>query len=93
MAFDLRRTFENRSGRVIAALRVALAFVFLVSLAVEPVEPGQAIAAGLILMSCYLVLAGAIAAITWNSWWLDHRLARPLLAIDDAVFLGAVYVA
>ena len=93
MAFDLRRTFENRSGRVIAALRVALAFVFLVSLAVEPVEPGQAIAAGLILMSCYLVLAGAIAAITWNSWWLDHRLARPLLAIDVAVFLGAVYVA
>lgn len=92
MALDLRRTFENRSGRVIAALRVALAFVFLVSLAFEPIEPGQAVAEGLVLMGSYLLFASAILAIIWRSWWLDHRLARPLLLLDIAVFLAAVFV-
>lgn len=90
---DLRTTFQNRSGRVIAALRVVLAVVFLVSLAFEPVTPGETIGNGLVLLGSYLLLACAVLAVTWRSWWLDHRLARLLLVVDIAVFLGAVFVA
>jgi len=93
LPFDLRKIFENRSGRVIAALRVTLALIFLVSLAFEPVEPGETIADGLLLLGIYLLLAVSVLAVTWRSWWLDHRLARPMLLLDIAVFLGAVFVA
>lgn len=89
---NLRATFEYRPGRVIAVLRIALAVVFLISLVFEPVGPGENILAGLALLCAYLALSAVVAAATWRSWWLDHRLARPLLVVDVAVFLIAVFV-
>ena len=89
---NLRATFEHRSGRVIAVLRVVLAFVFLVALAFEPVAAGESVHDGLVLISSYLLFSLVLVAIAWRSWWLDHRLARPVLVADVAIFLGAVFV-
>lgn len=89
---NLRAIFDYRSGRVIAALRVTLAFVFLVALAFEPVTGGESIRSGSILISSYLLLGLGLVVVAWRSWWLDQRLALPILVIDIAVFLGAVYI-
>jgi len=89
---NLRAIFENRSGRVIAALRAALAFVFLTSLVLEPVTAGESITGGLILIGGYLILSLVVAGLVWRDWWLDHRLATPLLVLDVAIFLGAVFI-
>ena len=89
---NLRATFENRSGRVIAVLRVVLAFVFLVALALEPVTSGESIRGGSILISGYLLLGLVLIAVAWRSWWLDQRLALPMLFVDVGLFLSAVFV-
>jgi signal transduction histidine kinase len=89
---NLRAIFENRSGRVIAVLRFVFATVFLVSLAIEKVTAGETIRAGLILLGGYVTLSLLVIPIAWRSWWLDHRLAMPLLVVDIAVFITAVFV-
>lgn len=89
---DLRTTFEHRSGRVIAAFRVALAFVFLAALAFEPGDTGSNVNSGFILIGSYLVLALVLLGVAWRSWSYDHRLAWLLLLVDVGVFLAAVFL-
>ena len=88
----IQHVFENRSGRVIAAFRAILAFVFLSALLFEPVETGADLHGGRVLLGSYLAVSLAAIAVAWRSWWYDHRLARPLLVIDIVVFLASVYM-
>lgn len=83
----LRRYFDHRSGRVVAALRLALILGF--SLA-EFVFPGRVGANATSITGPLIIGYGSIAAalllLTWNNWWLNHWLARPAHAIDIFYF-------
>lgn len=87
----LQEQFESRSGRVIAALRAVLAFVFFIALLLEP-NVGGSLHLSRILVGGYFVFSLALIPIAWRSWWFDYRLARPVLFIDIFVFLAAVYL-
>lgn len=87
----LARGFENRSGRIIALTRLTLATVFFIALWVDPGQPVRSTAAGYVLLFGYIVVAAGMCAVAWQSWWWDHRLARPAHAIDVLAFLSAVY--
>ena len=87
----LARTFEHRSGRIIALCRGVLAAVFFLALWVDPGQPVRSSTAGYVLLFGYLVLAAFLLILAWRSWWWDSRLARPMHAVDIAAFLAAVY--
>lgn len=87
----IARLFEHRSGRVIALCRMVLALVFFMALWLDPSQPIRSDETGYALLGAYLVLAAILFAIAMRSWWWDHRLGWPSLAIDVFVFLAAVY--
>jgi signal transduction histidine kinase len=88
----VRETFEYNSGRVIALTRVVLAAVFFLALWLDPQQPIRASTFGYALLGAYLVLATGLLALSWRSWWWDHRLAWPTLLIDVSMLLAAVFV-
>jgi signal transduction histidine kinase len=87
----LARTFEHRSGRIIALCRTVLAAVFFLALWLDPNQPARSSTAGYVILLGYLVLSAVVLAIAWRDWWWDHRLAWPMHVIDIAAFLVAVY--
>lgn len=89
---NLQKVFENRSGRVIAAFRVVLAFVFLSALLLEPAARVHGGPVGELLLGGYLLVSLLALPIAWRSWWYDHRLACAFLRLDAMVLLSAVYV-
>lgn len=88
----LRRTFQNRSGRVIALTRTVLATVFFLALWIDPDQPMRATALGYALLTGYMLVAAGLLILSWRNWWWDNRLARPALLIDIYSFLAAVFV-
>ena len=80
------------SGRVIALGRLLLASLFLIVVWIDSSQPAEVPAAAYPLLFGYLVLAAAIAAATWNDWWLDAHLSGPAHAIDIALFTSVVYL-
>lgn len=87
----IARLFENRSGRIIAFTRGVLALVFFLALWIDPEQPVRSSELGYALLGSYLLFSALLLALALKSWWLDHRLAWPALAIDIAAFLAAVY--
>lgn len=87
----LARTFEHRSGRIIALCRTILAAVFFLALWLDPTQPARSSTAGYVILLAYLVLATVMLAVAWRDWWWDHRLAWPMHVVDIAAFLLAVY--
>jgi len=87
-----RRAFEYSSGRVIAVTRLVLAGVFFLALWVDPSQPVRASTLGYVLLFGYMLLAAALLATSWRSWWWDHRLAWPAMLADVFAFLAAVFV-
>jgi signal transduction histidine kinase len=88
----LRRTFQNRSGRVIALTRMVLATVFFLALWIDPDQPMRATALGYALLTGYMLVAAGLLILSWRNWWWDNRLAKPALLIDVYSFLAAVFV-
>jgi signal transduction histidine kinase len=82
----IERTFQHRSGRVIALGRLVLAAVFLFAVWLDPSQPSRAPAIAYAILAAYVLLAAAILALTWADWWLDHRLAKYAHAADIVVF-------
>ncbi|HWK41450.1 MAG TPA: hypothetical protein VNR60_05925 [Croceibacterium sp.] len=82
-----RSAYQYSSGRMIALTRVVLAFVFLFALWIDPDQPARVVIVGYILLGGYFLLAIAMLALSWRSWWWDHRLAWPLMAVDICAFL------
>lgn len=87
----ISRLFEHRSGRIIALTRAVLALVFFLALWVDPSQPVRESELGYALLGSYLLLAAILLAIAFRSWWWDHRLAWPAMAVDLFAFLAAVY--
>lgn len=87
----LARGFENRSGRIIALTRLTLATVFFVALWIDPGQPVRSTTAGYLVLFGYIVVAAAMCAVAWRSWWWDHCLAKPVHVLDVVAFLAAVF--
>ena len=87
----VRSAFEYSSGRVIAFTRLVLAVVFFLALWIDPAQPVRASALGYTLLFGYMLLAAALLAISWRSWWWDYRLAWPVMTADVFAFLAAVF--
>jgi signal transduction histidine kinase len=86
-----RRAFEYSSGRVIAFTRLVLAVVFFLALWIDPAQPARASALGYALLFGYMLVAIALLATSWRSWWWDHRLSWPAMLVDVLAFLAAVF--
>src|SRR6478609_10917846 len=85
------RTFVHNSGRVIACCRAVLAATFFLALWIDPQQPVRETAYGYGLLAGYVLFAAVFLAVSWNDWWLNHRLAFPALVVDTSAFLAAVY--
>lgn len=79
--------FDHRSGRVVAALRLALVCAIGLALWFYPWGTAADVLrrTGLVL-GAYGLVALAVLQLTWNNWWLDHRLAWPVHVLDVAFF-------
>ena len=71
---------------MIALGRLFMAALFLVAVWLELGNPTEAPPATAILAIAYMFFAAAILVATWNSWWLDARLAGAAHALDIAMF-------
>jgi signal transduction histidine kinase len=88
----LQETFKHRSGRVISLGRLALACVFLLGVWLDPTQPSRAPGVGYLILALYVVFSGVQLGLTWNSWWLESRLAAPAHVIDIGVFSVMVFL-
>jgi len=82
--------FQHSSGRVIALGRLMLAVLFLGAVLIDTSQPAYAPDITYALLIAYIGVAAAIAAATWNNWWLDAKLAGPSHAVDILVFSALV---
>ena len=80
------------SGRVIALGRLLLATLFMAAIGIDISQPAQSPTETYALLVAYQVFAAAIAALTWNDWWLDAKLAGPAHAVDIVLFTIIVYL-
>jgi hypothetical protein len=88
----LHETFKHRSGRVISLGRLALACVFLLGVWLDPTQPSRAPGVGYLILALYVIFSGVQLGLTWNSWWLESRLAAPAHVIDIGVFSVMVFL-
>ncbi|QIL01470.1 hypothetical protein G7078_00810 [Sphingomonas sinipercae] len=80
------RGLKHRSGRVIALGRFVLSAIFLFSIWIDSSQPARNAPETYWLLASYVAAAGLVGAATWNSWWLDARLAGPAHWLDVFVF-------
>ncbi|WP_336978439.1 sensor histidine kinase [Altererythrobacter fulvus] len=85
------KLFENRSSRVIAAGRIALALLFVLWVWLDPEQPERGGRWCYILLAAYLAFAVAVFHIAWVDWWRDYRLTVPFFLIDIGLFMAALY--
>jgi signal transduction histidine kinase len=83
--------FKFHSGRVIALGRVMLAITCVLLIMVGSSQSDLSWAQSYAFLLLYAAGAVLIAAVTWNNWWLDARLAVATHAIDMAVFTGIAF--
>ena len=86
------RGIHHRSGRAIALGRLFLAALFLLAVRLDGGEVAKAPEAALALLIAYFAFAACIAIATWNSWWLDAKLAGPAHAVDILFFIALVFL-
>jgi len=77
---------------VIALGRLLLATLFMVAIGIDISQPALAPLQTYMLLVGYQVFAGVIAAVTWNDWWLDAKLAGPAHAVDILMFTILVFL-
>jgi signal transduction histidine kinase len=83
--------FKRRSGRVISLARVMLATLFLGAVWADPSQPTRGAEVTYVMLAGYAAVSAAIAAMTWNSWWSDARLAGPAHILDVVIYTALVY--
>ena len=83
--------FKRRSGRVISLARVMLACLFLGAVWFDPSQPTHGAGLTYALLAFYVAAAAVIAVLTWDSWWLDARLAGSAHILDVLAFTAIVY--
>lgn len=87
----IRRIFEHRSSRVIAAGRIALALLFALWVWLDPDQPVRGGPMAYVLLTAYVAYAAALFPIAWADWWVDYRLTVPSFLIDVGLFIAALY--
>jgi signal transduction histidine kinase len=86
------RGLQLYSGRVIALGRLLLATLFMAALSIDISQPAMSPVETYELLIAYQVFAAVVAALTWNNWWLDARIAGPAHAVDIALFTAMVFL-
>ncbi|KPL68250.1 hypothetical protein SZ64_09030 [Erythrobacter sp. SG61-1L] len=85
------KLFENRSSRVIAAGRIALALLFTLWVWLDAEQPVRGGSLSYALLAAYLAFAVAMFHIAWVDWWSDYRLTMPSFLVDVGLFMAALY--
>jgi len=79
---------ENRSGKIVSLGRLTLAVFFGLALMVggdeAPTYPHWTYS----LAVFYAAFAAILLILTWNDWWIDHKLRLPAHLIDLAFFVA-----
>ena len=70
----IARTFENRSGRIIALCRAVLALVFFVALWIDPAQPVRSSELGYALLGGYLLFGAIMLGIAMSGWWIEQTI-------------------
>lgn len=83
--------FDERSSRMIAACRLALAVTFELSVLLDPHESTRDTFSALVFLVGYIVFAVEMVPIAWRYWWIEHRLGPITFVIDGMAFLAAAY--
>ena len=87
-----QEAFQHRSGRVISLARLSLAAVFVLATWADPSQPSRYPLAAYATLLEYAVLSAGFLAVTWNNWWLDHRLSVAAHCFDITLFGVMVYL-
>ena len=72
--------------------RLALASVFLLAIWVDPTQPSRHAEEAYAVLTAYGLAAAFYLAITWNDWWLEHRLAAWAHGTDIVLFAAMVFL-
>ncbi len=83
--------FEERSSRMIAACRLALAVTFELSILLDPDQSTRDPVPALILLVGYILFAAEMVRIAWRYWWIEHKLGPVTFMVDGFAFLAAAY--
>lgn len=83
--------FRQHSGRVISLGRLMFGFLFLIAIWLDESQPAQAETETYALLGAYVLVALALAALTWSDWWLDARIAAPGHLLDVGMFTLLVF--
>lgn len=90
-SLDARLALRNRSGRVIALCRLALASVFFIALWIDPEQPVRSSTLGYAILGSYFLVSLLLLWIAWASWWHDFGMATLTHVLDVMAFLVAIY--
>ncbi|WP_169799477.1 sensor histidine kinase [Novosphingobium lentum] len=85
------KILAGRSSRVMALCRLLLAYVFLLALWLDPVQPARGWIVGTVVLLTFIAWSTMMVIIAWRSWWFDSRLALPAHVIDIMAFNASVY--
>lgn len=88
----IQRALQHRSGRVISSSRLALASVFLLAIWLDPSQPSRHAEEAYLILASYVAVAAVYAVLTWDDWWLEHRLAAWAHGFDIALFGVMVFL-
>ena len=87
----MRRGLRLPSGRVIAIGRYMLAALLVLYLWMDSAPLLDASSLTFSVLGAYALFALVVLVVTWNSWWLEARLAGPAHAVDVIAFALLVY--
>lgn len=87
----IQGAFQHRSGRMIAIGRTVIATFFLVAIWLDHTQPSLAALETYAVLAAYVLLSLGVLACSWNSWWLESRLAVPTHIADLLIFLWLNY--
>lgn len=82
---------RSRSGRMLATTRVAMASLFGLWTALDPIERARTGVGAVWPFAVYLLIALGLLFISYRSWWFEYRLARLAFAIDVVALVAGLY--
>lgn len=87
----IQGALQHRSGRMIAIGRTVIAIFFLITIWLDHTQPALAAPETHGVLVAYVLLSLVVLALSWDSWWLEARLAVPAHAADLVLFLWLNY--
>ena len=78
-------------SQIVAALRLALALIYLAALYADPEQPARDTLAGSLLLASFLAWSAVLLVAALKDWWADFRTAPLALVVDCLIGVGSVY--